>query len=104
MLLFYFFYLYETYNSYDFHNFPNQYYNDNNTYINVSIHPTSLYSNAQVIRTMYINLLEAVVTQSAWKSSDEKFKKREMSTELNTLYERNGMFRANEVLAVLESL
>jgi hypothetical protein len=53
---------------------------------------------------MYINLLEAVVTQSAWKSSDEKFKKREMSTELNTLYERNGMFRANEVLAVLESL
>ncbi len=61
-------------------------------------------SNAQTVRTMYVNLLEVVVTQSAWKTNEEQFKKREMLVELNSLYERNGIFRAGEVLQILEAL
>jgi hypothetical protein len=61
-------------------------------------------SHAQKIRNNYVNLLEAIINNSAWKSSGDHYKLREMRTELNHLYERNSIIRAGELMQLLDSI
>ncbi len=56
------------------------------------------------VRNMYLNLLEAIVTQSAWKRSSEKYKLSEMLEECQGIFERIGIPKAAEVASLLSDL